>query len=267
MRRVAMLATLAAALLHAQDGQQGPRPGWPCVPGRTVDPAYLEISEGTGGQLLMLQKSDAAQSGPLMVAENQHKATILRAVGHLNGSRDFEFPVDSAVSGLLVVAFIQCRNAVTVSRPNGSELTAAQGAMNIDLATGRAVLLDRPEAGPWRVRLTGAGLFLLSVLAKSEIVLTHAAFSTSRYAFALGVPQSVNARLAGAVSNLKLQLVDAGANPLADAQPLDAAPAGEFSASVTPQWQRLRLLVTGTDAAARPFQRMYPVLFKAAQAK
>lgn len=267
MRRAAFLLTFVAAFLQAQDGQQGPRPEWPCVPGRAVDPAYLEVSEGTGGQLFMFQKSDIAQSGQVTIAENQHKATILRAVGQLNGSRDFEFPVDSTVSSLLVVAFIQCRSAVTLSHPNGSELTAAASAMNVDLQTGRAVRLDRPEAGPWRVRLKGTGLFLLSVLAKSEIALTDAAFSTAARSPAFGVPQSLDTRLSGPVSNLKLQLVDAGANPLSDMQTLDLAPEGSYRAAITPQWQRLRVLVVGTDAAAWPFQRMYPVLFRAAQPK
>lgn len=266
MRRAAILV-LAATLSHAQSGQQTSGPGWPCIPGRAVDPAYLETSESTGGQLFMFQKSDIAQSGQVMIAETQHKATILRAVGHLNGSRDFEFPVDSTVSSLLAIAFIQCRNTVTVSRPNGAELTPAASAMNIDLQTGRAVRLDDPEPGRWRVRLTGTGLFLLSILAKSEIVFTGAAFSISPRTPAFGIPQSLDARISGAVSNLKLQFVDASANPVSEIQSLDQTPEGAYRAGVTPQSERLRVLVTGTDAAAWPFQRMYPVLFRAAKAK
>src|ERR1051326_3646439 len=147
------LLIVCGSWLRAQDGQQRSRPEWPCVPGRAVDPSYLEVSEGTGGQIFMFQKSEAAQAGEVMVAESQHKATILRAVGNVSGFREFEFPVDSTVSSLLVIAFLQCRSAVVLTRPGGSEVLAPAAAMNLDLQTGRAVRLDRPDAGSWRIRL------------------------------------------------------------------------------------------------------------------
>jgi hypothetical protein len=257
---------IAAPLARSQDGQQASRPGWPCVPGRAVDPAYLEASEATGGQVYIFQRSEIAQSAQIMIAANQHPATILRAVGHLNGSRDFEFPVDSTVSSLLVMAFLQCRNSVALALPTGAEFNPAAASMNIDLQAGRALRIEHPDAGPWRVHLKGTGLFLLSVLAQSEIVFTDASFSAHRSP-AFGVSQSLDARISGAVSNLNLQLVDAGAAPLSDLQPLDATPDGPYRATITPRSQHLRVLVTGTDASAWPFQRMYPVLFHAAQPK
>ena len=105
-----------AGLLRAQDGQSGARPGWPCVPGRAVDPTYLEVSESTGGQLFLFQKNEVAHASLMINAPHSHPATVLRAVGNLNGTRDFEVPVDSGIASLLLLVSIQCRNAILVSR-------------------------------------------------------------------------------------------------------------------------------------------------------
>jgi hypothetical protein len=67
MRLPTVLAIFAGSLL-AQTGQEGPRAGWPCVPGRAMDRAYLDISESTGGQLVLLQKGEAQHSGIVMSA-------------------------------------------------------------------------------------------------------------------------------------------------------------------------------------------------------
>ena len=265
MRHVATLL-VAAGFACAQSGQTPPRPGWPCVAGRPVDPAFLDASESTGGQLFMFQRSEAAQSAAVLTASSHHKATILRIVGNLNGSRDFSFPVDSTVSSLLVMASIQCRNAVRLSRPNGAELTAAESASNIDLQAGRIVRIDRPEPGAWSVRLAGTGMFLLSALATSDIALNGVSFSGSRSPV-YGISQPMEMRLSGVASNLRFQLIDAAGNPLSDPEAPGTAPDGAFTAVVTPNTERLRILVAGTDASALPFQRVYPILLRAAPAK
>jgi hypothetical protein len=243
-----------AGLLHAQNGQDSGRPGWPCVPGRAVDPAYLNISESTGGQLFLFQKNEVAQASLVMNASHTHPATILRAIGNLSGTRDFEFPVDSAVESVLILASLQCRNAVLVTRPNGTELTAANSAQSVDLQAGRILRTDQPESGRWRVRLSGTGLFVLSVLAKSNTKLSGVTL--------FGVPQNVEVHLAGQFSQLRLQLIDAAGNPLWEAAPLEQTTAGSYQISITPQAERFRLLVSGIDASALPFQRVYPILFQ-----
>jgi hypothetical protein len=257
----ALSIIFAAGLLHAQSGQNSGRPGWPCVPGRAVDPAYLDISESTGGQLFLFQKNEVAQAALVMNAPYSHPATVLRAIGTLSGTRDFEFPVDSGIDSLLVLASLQCRNAVLVARPNGLELTATNSALSVDLQAGRILRIDQPEAGRWRVRLTGTGLFVLSVLAKAATKLSRAAFSTASPL--LGVRQNVEIHLAGQISHPALQLIDATGNPLSEAGPLEQTAAGVYQASITPQAERFRILVTGVDASALSFQRVYPILFKA----
>lgn len=276
MRQEFALSIIAVAgLLHAQEGQSGAKPGWPCVPGRPVDPAYLEVSESTGGQLFLFQKNEVAQSAFVLNAPHTHPATVLRAVGNLNGTRDFEFPVDPGMSSFLVLASVQCRNAILVYRPGGSELTDRNSALSVDLQAGRIVRIDQPEAGPWRVRLTGNGLFVLSVLTKADTAVTAVAFSLSRSAASgeepmprmknplFGVRQDVEVRLTGEASDLKLQLVDASGDRVSDIAALERIGEGLYLASLTPQAQRFRVLVTGTGPSALPFARMYPVLFQA----
>ena len=276
MRHPFALPLLAAAgILHAQDGQRGANPDWPCVPGRPVDPAYIEVSESTGGQLFLFQKNEVAQSALVMNASHTHPATVLRAIGTLNGTRDFEFPVDPGIQSFLLLASLQCRNSISVYRPGGPELAAGNGVQSVDLQAGRILRMDQPEAGPWRIRLTGRGLFVLSVLAKADTSLTGIAFTASRAGGntdeptprlkspLFGTPQDVEVRLNGPVSDPKLQLVDATGDRVSDPMPLQQVREGVYSVSLTPRTQRFRVLVTGAGPTAWPFERMYPVLFQA----
>ena len=235
--RLPIILTIFAGSLLAQTGQEGPRAGWPCVPGRAMDPAYLEISESTGGQLVLLQKGEAQHSGIVMSASYTHPATVLRLVGNLNGTREIEFPVDSTVESLLLLVSLQCRERVTVFRPSGAEITQRNASMLTELAAATMLRVDQPEPGQWKVRLNGSGLYVLSILAKAAISLTSV-----RHPDAEG---AVDFHLRGEVARASAQLVDATGTP------------------VPAQAPRYRILVTGQDAAGWTFQRMWPNLFRA----
>lgn len=280
-RKVVLSILFLAGLLHAQNGQQpGSRPGWPCVPGRAVDPAYLEVSEGTGGQLFLFQRNEVAQSTMVMTANHTHPATVLRAVGNLSGERDFEFAVDSGMQSILVLASIQCRNAVRLSRPSGAELTQSNSVQFVELQAGRIQRVDLPEPGMWKVRLAGTGLFVLSVLTKAEVSLAGVGFSEASDGSGgegqpatplkdpvLGVPQRLEARLGGQVSNVRFQVVGPAGDPIASLDATGPAANGTYSSTIVPSVERFRIRVTGTDAGGWPFQRTYPVLFRARQPK
>ena len=276
MRLPALLSIMViAGLLRAQDGQGGSKPGWPCVPGRAVDPAYINISESTGGQLFLFQKNEISRASLVMSASYTHPATVLRALGNLSGSREFEFPVDSRTESLLLLASLQCRNSVQVFRPAGSEMTEANSTLSADLQAGKILRIDNPESGPWRIRLAGTGLFVVSVLAKTDLSLTSVGFFTNSETSngeerskrldtpILGAQQYVEARLSGQLADLKLQLVDAAGARISGAEVQESIAEGRYRTSVTPAVERFRVLATGTDASAWPFQRMYPVLFHA----
>ena len=204
MRKPVIALLLLAGALFAQEGQEESKPGWPCVAGRAVDPTYVDLSESTGGQLFLFQKGEVEHAAPVMGASYSHPSTVVRAVGQLSGSREFELPVDSTMESVLVLASLQCRNAIGVFRPNGIEMTAANSTQFVDLQTGRILRIDNPEPGRWRVRLSGSGLFVLSVQAKTQIKLGEVGFEVTPPQ--LGVKQKMEAGVAGDVSDVKFQL-------------------------------------------------------------
>jgi hypothetical protein len=245
------------------------------VPGRAVDPSYINISESTGGQLFLFQKNEISRTSLVMSASYTHPATVLRALGNVTGSREFEFPVDSRIESLLLLVSLQCRNSVQVFRPAGSEMTEANSTLSVDLQAGKILRIDNPESGRWRIRLAGAGLFVVSVLAKTDLSLMSVGFfansgpsigeePTKRLdAPLLGARQYVEARLSGQIADLKLQLVDAAGDRISGAEVQESISEGLYRTRVTPAVERFRVLATGTDASAWPFQRIYPVLFHA----
>lgn len=260
MRNLATVL-LAAGALFAQEGQEGPKPGWPCVAGRAVDPSYIELSESTGGQLFLFQKGEVAQSGAVMGASFSHPSTVVRAVGQLSGTREFDVPVDSTMQTVLVMVSLQCRNSINVFGPKGMEMTAANSTEFANLQTGQIVRIDNPEPGAWRVRLSGTGLFIFTVMAKSEIRLSQVKFAAEGEAPSrqprLGVKQKLDAGVAGELSDVQFQLAGAAGETLAEAESAD----GVFS--VTPNVERFRVVMTGRDAAGWPVRRVHPVLFRA----
>jgi hypothetical protein len=269
MRQSGILLALIATALCAQDGQKGSRPEWPCVAGRAVDPSYIETSESSGGQLFLFQKNEVGHASLFMSASFTHPATVLRAVGSLSGSRDFEFPVDSRMESMLVMASLQCRSAIQVSRPGGAEVTVANSARNVDLQAGRIVQVDSPESGKWKVRLTGTGLFVLSVVAKTDLKLAGVSFFAAGEDGArliqpvLGVRQNLEAHVGGEVSNLKFHAIGPTGELMSDLDATAANANGTYRFEMTPPAERFRIVVTGTDAMACPFQRTYPNLFRA----
>lgn len=279
MRHLGILTIISAfTQLCAQDGQKDSRPGWPCVSGRVVDPSYLDVSESTGGQLFFFQKNEVAHASLVMSSSYTHPATVLRVVGNFSGSRDFEFPVDSSIESILVLASLQCRNAILVSRPNGSELTAANSAQSVDLQAGRILRVDLPEPGQWRVRLTGTGLYVLSVVAKTHTLLSVVNFFAigdpadagheSRLSSPLsGVLQHLGVHISGQVSKMNFQMVDATGASIAQLDTAEPISEGTYRINITPSIERFRILVTGIDSMGWPFQRTHPVLFRAERSR
>jgi hypothetical protein len=264
MRCLSMLIFAILPLL-AQDGQQGSRPGWPCVPGRAVDPAYIETSESSGGQLFLFQKSEVAQSGIVMSAGYSHPATVARAIGQLSGARDIDFPVDSTIESLLVMISLQCRAVIALRRPNGAEMTAANAAKSVDLQAGKIVQVDTPETGTWRIHVEGTGLYVISVQAKSTMRMGVLRFSDEparTHRIRPGASETAEISFSGESSNLKLAVVGASGEAVGEPVALEPDGNGAYRASITPAAQRFRLVVIGTDANAVPFQRTEPVLFR-----
>jgi len=195
----------------------------------------------------------------VMSASFTHPSTILRAVGHLSGTREFEFPVDSGAASILVMASLQCRNAIDVMRPGGVEMIAANSAQSVDLQAGKILRVDSPESGKWKVRLTGTGLFVLSVAVKAQISL--GSVSLKEHGTIL------EAHVGGEVTNVRFHLLGPGAENLLDLDATEPAAPGAYRIAMQAPAERFRIAVTGTDSMAGTFQRTWPNLFRASTLK
>ena len=111
-----LLLVLAIQNLSAQNQAPSTQPGWPCVAGRAIDPAYVQTAEATGGQVFLFDRTEAARSMVLVQHSHKHDETIFRSTGTLmTGSREFNFPVDSTVESLMLSVTLQCLQSITVS--------------------------------------------------------------------------------------------------------------------------------------------------------
>jgi hypothetical protein len=163
---------------------------------------------------------------------------------------------------LLFLVSIQCRERALVFRPSGAEVNQRNAAFGVELAAASILRVDQPEPGKWKLRLSGTGLFVASVLAKTSIALPEVSLTTGGSA-----PQSLDVRVSGPASRLTLQFVDAAGVRLSEPASPEPAAEGLYRIAVPLSGQRYRLIVTGEDASAWPFQRTHPVLFRPQLAK
>ena len=163
--KVLVVSCAHAAFLCAQQQVPPSRPGWPCVAGRAIDPTYIRTAEATGGQVFLFDRSEAGRSMILMQYSGKHEDTIFRSTGTLStGSHEFTFPVDSTIESLMVTVTLQCLQSITVLRPTNTEVHAGEPAVNDNrFRSGQVLILTRPQAGAWRVRIAGAGIDVFPV--------------------------------------------------------------------------------------------------------
>ena len=157
------------ALLAQQQPQT--RPGWPCV-GRP-DPSMVQVSEGSGGQVFLLDPSEVASSATLLMARDGHDETLRRVVGDLEpGIRTIEVHVDPSVERVLFSVSLQCLQEIEIVRPSGAPVAASDpGVTWTEFQAGRQVGIAQPEAGLWKVQLAGKGLIFLVVQARASLAL------------------------------------------------------------------------------------------------
>jgi len=149
-------------------------------PGRCgpADPTYARVANATGGQVLPLGPDEVAGAAPLMMASSGTE-TVLWLTGALapNG-RVIKVPVDGVTSRVSFIAStVDSLADLVVLDPRGTPVGAGMPGVEVSLfACVRAVTVDRPSAGEWSVRVSGAGTYWLTVHAKSELALEDAAF-------------------------------------------------------------------------------------------
>jgi len=251
-------------LIGAQQQAAGPRGNWPC--GARIDPSYFQVAEGSGGHLLLLAPEEIADSATLLTALGGHPQTLLRLAGSLTpGLHEFQVPVDPSVESVLFSISVQCLQVSDIVRPSGE---AASGDDVVDLSNFRAermVIVKRPEAGMWTLRLSGSGVSGVVVQARSPIGIADVQFASARStnftAFPrAGVENVVKIRMRGRALEIRASIVSGVLLPVAPL-PLERDETDEsYLSRFTPGSEGVRVLVVGRDYDGVAFQRMYAPL-------
>jgi hypothetical protein len=257
----AAAAVLAVPLLiSAQQQTSNPLAAWPC--GARLDTSYFRVAEGSGGHLLLLAPEEISDSATLLTALGAHPQTIFRIAGSVTpGLHEFPVPIDPSVESVLFSISVQCLQAADVVRPSGA---LAIGDDVTDLPNFRSqhmVIVRRPEAGIWTLRVAGSGLSGVVVQAQSAIGIAQMDFAPAAgTAFAAvpsaGIENTLRIRMSGRPADLHASLVNATLVRLADLPLAAGETEGAYVSPFTPSAEAFRVLVTGRDADGFEFQRM-----------
>jgi hypothetical protein len=279
----ALLGLALAAPVSAQTQAPASKPGWPCIAGPAVDPSYVKVAEATGGQVFLFDRSEAGRSLVLVRNTSKHEDTIFRSVGTLStGSREFSIPVDSTVESLMVSVSLQCLQSITVYRPGNTEVHG--GELDVDenrFKSGLILIVAKPAAGEWRIRMAGIGMFFAAVTAKSSISLErsefvelggrpgHEGMFPVKGPIHIGEQRTLSVGLTAPAGNKSFRLVDPAGETL---EPLDLKPVpegadqDEFLGACAVKHSAFRVAVQGVDAAGYPYQRVLARPFTASPA-
>ena len=274
-----MVCTLCRPL-PAQTQVPQSKPGWPCVAGRAVDPSYIKAAESTGGQVFLFDRSEAARSLALMRNSRAHEKTIFRSTDTLStGARDFTFPVDTTVDSLMVSISLQCLQSIAVFRPTNTEVRAGEPDVKEEnrFKSGLILVLTKPPAGDWRVRIAGTGLCFAVVTAKTSISLDRAEFVELagrpghqglfpiKGPIHIGEQRTLSVAITAPAGEKTFRLIDAAGATL-ESLNLKAVNSdeSEFVGTLALKHSAFRVVVLGTDEAGYPYQRVLAPLFEPA---
>lgn len=244
-----------------------------------VDPAYLRGALETGGQFFFVDRSQVGMTLPLIMPQlTGDLVTIVSNRGVLTAGSPVStaFPVDSSIRQLSVSVGTVSTNGVELLRPNGAVVDPTDpDATIVGLTESTFITIKAPARGSWRLRLTGSGDFALSASGNSPLALHAFDFVAANtdihggYFPIAGQPVAASrvtglARLIGPYASAAFQLVDDVGTPLQAVEmtnnEVKVGPHQFLGTFVLPE-RPFRLLVTGLDAEAQPYQRQLPVLY------
>lgn len=194
------------------------------------------------------------------------------------GSREFSFPVDSTVESLMVSVTLQCLQSITVLRPSNTEVHAGEPSVNDNrFRSCQILIVGKPEAGPWRVKIVGAGMFFVVAEAKSPISLDNVEFVEPggrpgheglfpvKGPAHLGEQRMLSARIRAPHGEPAFRLVNSAGEtlePLAMKTTDENADDREFLGTLKLKHAEFRVAVEGRDEAGYPYQRVLPSLIE-----
>ena len=264
MKALAAGVVLLVAIFMGQQQAARPLGNWPC--GARLDPSYFQLAEGTGGHLLLLAPEEIGDSAALLTALGRHGHTLFRMAGSLTpGLHQFQVPLDPSIESVVFSISVQCLQVADILRPSGA---AASGDDVVDRSNFRAermVIVKRPEAGMWTVRVSGSGVSGIVVQVRSTIGIADVQFSPAESTNVTAVPTAgveniVRIRMSGRVRDIRASIVSGTFLPLG-ALPLERDEIdGSYLSRFTPGSDGFRVLIAGKDMDGTAFQRMHAPL-------
>jgi hypothetical protein len=254
MRFTIFLAACVCLAIPAT-AQQGPsrqaaRPGWPCA--GKVDPAYAQITEATGGKLLLFHPAEVEGAALDARASRQHDETVFRGSGQLAGEpHEFTVPIDSTIESAYFFVSVQCLQFVALVTPSGQELAVGPaGAEHHQFESIRLFIVPKPAPGAWRITAAGRGFYSVIVTAQSELSLGDLSFTERGLA---------EVTLSGSARQAAFHFAGANGAPLQAVQlelEEDASGRRTYRGQVVRPRAAFRLAVSGLDVNGFAFQRM-----------
>ena len=246
--------------------QTSARGDWPCA--ARLDHSYFQVSEGTGGHLLLLAPWEIADSASFLTEFGRHRQTIFRLAGSIEpGVHEYQVPIDPTVESVLFSISVQCLHTGEIGRPSGVPLTPADGVTVFsDFRAQRMMIVNRPEPGMWTVRASGSGIAAIVVQARTELGITgveFAAAGTSTFTPlpAPGAENAIRIGLSGGPTNVRASLIDATSRQITALAGTAEDPEGFVGARFKPVPRAFRVMVAGTTADGAAFQRVHAPLF------
>ena len=203
--------------------------------------------------MLIAGNGTIVSGGDDVLGLDQNTSTMhARASGTLGaGFQEFTAPVDSSVKSLQFTVFAECVKTIGVTSPSGAE---AEGTK---LSSGRIVVVDAPEPGVWRVKLSGTGYFSAIAQGKSDISFAPQQVVAPKS----GQEQSLIAYLSGPVATAAFRILARNGAVLNTVSMTQAS--SEFAGSFTPPAEPFRIAVEGTDTQGAAYRRVYAPLLEA----
>lgn len=260
------LALLSAStLVESQRVRYGPGV---CGP---LDPTYVRMATGTGGQPYPVSPQEIARSpGPM--SSSFFEQMILWASGDREHS--YLIPVDASVTRMrLSGTFDGTGGALTATAPDGSVVQqGGAGVQDNPLNCGRIMVVDNPAVGNWQVRVAPTSRFWLTAHGKSHLSLLGAEFVEPEPDVEPGRVVRIQGQpIAGRPATLRVSVGSRVENPTFHLVSLDSQPirtlglqstgSGEFIGVIEPPREPFRVMLIGRDESGLIVQRIGAGLF------
>ncbi|MCU6496879.1 hypothetical protein LPN04_03620 [Rugamonas sp. A1-17] len=271
----ASLAGAVISLAKSKDIKIYPILFGSCSP---LTPGFLQAAAETGGQVFFLFGGEAGTVTQLadLVARN-NVVQVLSLVDTYASARRYTVPVDSSMSRLTVSVSGTVQGvqpAVTLTRPDGVMVTAANATRYLSLSSGVIISVDSPPRGAWTLAISGSPdqtyvnvngvadlAFSSFKLARFGAQPPHQGLLTIDGEPGPGQSLYAVAALTGIASAPRFQLRRKNFDLLA---PLtleqDQTDGGKFFGALTVPNEAFVAYATGTDSSGFPYQRLVSVM-------